>query len=152
MMAKSKQKKTVARARKSGRRTKKNQATLDGILEAIRAGITFERAADLHRVSRTAVYKWRLDDPEFDKDVLEAVVYSEAILVQRINDKSVDDWKAAAWMLERRHPEQYSQRREIDVTVTKSDGKDEVIAMMEQTRELYLGAENQKAESEDSTD
>ncbi len=151
-MGKSKQKKTVARARKSGRRTKKNQATLDGILEAIRAGITFERAADLHRVSRAAVYKWRLDDPEFDKDVLEAVVYSEAILVQRINDKSVDDWKAAAWMLERRHPEQYSQRREIDVTVTKSDGKDEVVAMMEQTRELYLGAENQKVESEDSTD
>ncbi len=151
-MGKSKQKKTVARARKSGRRTKKNQATLDGILEAIRAGITFERAADLHRVSRAAVYKWRLDDPEFDKDVLEAVVYSEAILVQRINDKSVDDWKAAAWMLERRHPEQYSQRREIDVTVTKSDGKDEVVAMMEQTRELYLGAENQKIESEDSTD
>ena len=151
-MGKSKQKKTVARARKSGRRTKKNQATLDGILEAIRAGITFERAADLHRVSRAAVYKWRLDDPEFDKDVLEAVVYSEAILVQRINDKSVDDWKAAAWMLERRHPEQYSQRREIDVTVTKSDGKDEVVAMMEQTRELYLGAGNQKIESEDSTD
>ncbi len=151
-MGKSKQKKTVARARKSGRRTKKNQATLDGILEAIRAGITFERAADLHRVSRAAVYKWRLDDPEFDKDVLEAVVYSEAILVQRINDKSVDDWKAAAWMLERRHPEQYSQRREIDVTVTKSDGRDEVVAMMEQTRELYLGAGNQKIESEDSTD
>ena len=151
-MGKSKQKKTVTRARKSGRRTKKNQATLDGILEAIRAGITFERAADLHRVSRTTVYKWRLDDPEFDKDVLEAVVYSEAILVQRINDKTVDDWKAAAWMLERRHPEQYSQRREIDVTVSRSDGKDEVVAMMEQTRELYLGAENQKIESEDSTD
>lgn len=151
-MAKSKQKKTMTRARKPGRRTKKNQATLDGILEAIRTGITFERAADLHRVSRTTVYKWRLDDPEFDKDVLEAVVYSEAILVQRINDKSVDDWKAAAWILERRHPAQYSQRREIDVTVTKSDGKDEVVAMMEQTRELYLGAENQKIESEDSTD
>jgi len=142
----------VARTRKSGRRSKKNQATLDGIIEAIRIGITFERAADLHRVSRTTVYKWRLDDPEFDKDVLEAVVYSEAILVQRINDKTVDDWKAAAWMLERRHPEQYSQRREIDVTVSRSDGKDEVVAMMEQTRELYLGAENQKIESEDSTD
>ena len=76
----------------------------------------------------------------------------EASLLQRINDKTTDDWKAAAWILERRHPEQYSQRREIDVTVTKSDGKDEVVAMMEQTRELYLGAENQKIESEDSTD
>ena len=142
----------MARTRKPGRRTKKNQATLDGILEAIRIGITFERAADLHRVSRATVYRWRNEDPEFDKDVLEAVVYSEAVLVQRVNDKSIDDWKAAAWMLERRHPEQYSQRREIDVTVTKSDGKDEVVAMMEQTRELYLGAENQKIESEDSTD
>jgi len=151
-MAKKNQKKTVARTRKSGRRSKKNQATLDGIIEAIRIGITFERAADLHRVSRATVYRWRNEDPEFDKDILEAVVYSEAVLVQRVNDKSVDDWKAAAWMLERRHPEQYSQRREIDVTVSRSDGKDEVIAMMEQTRELYLGAENQKIESEDSTD
>ena len=142
----------MARTRKSGRRSKKNQATLDGIIEAIRIGITFERAADLHRVSRATVYRWRNEDPEFDKDILEAVVYSEAVLVQRVNDKSIDDWKAAAWMLERRHPEQYSQRREIDVTVTKSDGKDEVVAMMEQTRELYLGAENQKIESEDSTD
>ena len=151
-MVKKSQKKTVARTRKSGRRSKKNQATLDGIIEAIRIGITFERAADLHRVSRATVYRWRNEDPEFDKDILEAVVYSEAVLVQRVNEKSVDDWKAAAWMLERRHPEQYSQRREIDVTVTKSDGKDEVVAMMEQTRALYLGAENQKIESEDSTD
>lgn len=151
-MGKSKQKKTVARARKSGRRSKKNQATLDGILEAIRVGITFERAAELHRVSRATIYRWRLEDPEFDKDVLEAIVYSEAILLQRIADKSTEDWKAAAWILERRHPNQYSPRREIEVNVTKSDGKDEVIAMMEQTRELYLGAENQKAESEDSTD
>jgi hypothetical protein len=151
-MVKKNQKKTVARTRKSGRRSKKNQATLDGIIEAIRIGITFERAADLHRVSRATVYRWRNEDPEFDKDILEAVVYSEAVLVQRVNDKSIDDWKAAAWMLERRHPEQYSQRREIDVTVSRSDGKDEVVAMMEQTRELYLGAENQKIESEDSTD
>lgn len=142
----------MARARKSGRRSKKNQATLDGILEAIRVGITFERAAELHRVSRATIYRWRLEDPEFDKDVLEAIVYSEAILLQRIADKSTEDWKAAAWILERRHPNQYSPRREIEVNVTKSDGKDEVIAMMEQTRELYLGAENQKAESEDSTD
>ena len=142
----------MAPARKSGRRSKKNQATLDSILEAIRIGITFERAAELHRVSRATIYRWRNEDPEFDKDVLEAVVYSEAILLQRINDKTADDWKAAAWILERRHPEQYSQRREIDVTVTKSDGRDEVVAMMEQTRELYLGAENQKIESEDSTD
>jgi len=142
----------MAPARKSGRRSKKNQATLDGILEAIRIGITFERAAELHRVSRATIYRWRNEDPEFDKDVLEAVVYSEAILLQRINDKTTDDWKAAAWILERRHPNQYSPRREIDVTVTKSDGKDEVVAMMEQTRELYLGAENQKIESEDSTD
>ena len=142
----------MAPARKSGRRSKKNQATLDGILKAIRIGITFERAAELHRVSRATIYRWRNEDPEFDKDVLEAVVYSEAILLQRINDKTADDWKAAAWILERRHPEQYSQRREIDVTVTKSDGRDEVVAMMEQTRELYLGAENQKIESEDSTD
>ena len=142
----------MAPARKSGRRSKKNQATLDSILEAIRIGITFERAAELHRVSRATIYRWRNEDPEFDKDVLEAVVYSEAILLQRINDKTADDWKAAARILERRHPEQYSQRREIDVTVTKSDGRDEVVAMMEQTRELYLGAENQKIESEDSTD
>ena len=136
-MAKKNQKKTMAPARKSGRRSKKNQATLDGILEAIRIGITFERAAELHRVSRATIYRWRNEDPEFDKDVLEAVVYSEAILLQRINDKTTDDWKAAAWILERRHPNQYSPRREIDVTVTKSDGKDEVVAMMEQTRELY---------------
>jgi len=142
----------MAPARKSGRRSKKNQATLDGILEAIRIGITFERAAELHRVSRATIYRWRNEDPEFDKDVLEAVVYSEAILLQRINDKTTDDWKAAAWILERRHPNQYSPRREIDVTVTKSDGKDEVVAMMEQTRELYLGAENQKTGSEDPAD
>jgi len=151
-MAKKNQKKTMAPARKSGRRSKKNQATLDGILEAIRIGITFERAAELHRVSRATIYRWRNEDPEFDKDVLEAVVYSEAILLQRINDKTTDDWKAAAWILERRHPNQYSPRREIDVTVTKSDGKDEVVAMMEQTRELYLGAENQKTGSEDPAD
>lgn len=151
-MVKKNQKKAMARARKPGRRSKKNQATLDGILEAIRVGITFERAAELHRVSRATIYRWRLEDPEFDKDVLEAIVYSEAILLQRIADKSTEDWKAAAWILERRHPNQYSPRREIEVNVTKSDGKDEVIAMMEQTRELYLGAENQKAESEDSTD
>lgn len=36
--------------------------------------------------------------------------------LQRIDGHAVDDWKASAWLLERRAPEQFAKRESLEVT------------------------------------
>ena len=42
--------------------------------------------------------------------------------------------RVLAWILERRWPERYSAKREIEVSTKKADGIPEVLAMLEQTQ------------------
>lgn len=120
-----------------------------GICEAIRRGMTFDRAAQLNGISRSTLSKWRNDDAEFSRLVDEACAVSEVLLLEAIQEKTSEDWRAAAWILQKRFPERYADRRELEVNVGKSDGRDEVIAMMEQTKELYLGSQKLTTDSEE---
>jgi hypothetical protein len=49
----------------------------------------------------------------FSDAVEAAIATSELRLVQRVVAAGHDDWRAAAWMLERRWPSRYSQRLDL---------------------------------------
>lgn len=151
-MVKNNQKRAITRTRKRGARSKKTPQVMAGICEAIRRGMPFERAAQLNGISRSTLLKWRNEDAEFSRLVDEACAVSEVLLLEAIQEKTSEDWRAAAWILQKRFPERYADRRELEVNVGKSDGRDEVIAMMEQTKELYLGSQKLTTDSEEPAD
>ena len=53
-------------------------------------------------------------------DFLESIEVAELIaedtLISKINDAASEHWQAAAWILERRHPEKYGRYTRSDVT------------------------------------
>ena len=52
----------------------------------------------------------------------EAKMRARARLAQHIVDRSAEDWKAAAWLLERLDPQTWPQKREVVVTTHVHQG------------------------------
>jgi len=96
------------------------------MVEALRQGNHLEVAAALGGLSREDVYKWMkrgLAEPEgdygqFAKDVKAAMAEAEVRSVQVIAEAAERDWKAAAWMLERRAPNRWGRPSQESVDLT----------------------------------
>lgn len=125
--------------RRRGRPDKLTPETQDRIVKMLLAGNYLETAAAAAGITKSTLYEWlrrgtRVRNGEvppskqsaFDKrasvfsDAVEkAAAQAEALMVQRITVASEEDWRAAAWRLERRHPDRWGRKR-LDVT---SDGE-----------------------------
>src|SRR4051794_39022230 len=98
--------------------SKLTEARLDQICERIAGtGCTLKAAAAEAGISRWTLYEWitkgRQETSGPYRDALERIeaakAQSEVLLLEHIVDAAPRDWKAAAWVLERRFPEHYSQ-------------------------------------------
>lgn len=96
---------------KKGRPSKFTKARKERVVQAIQAGCTYEMAADYAGVSRTTLWTWlkKGEDPKmksyctFLNLVKKAEVEGAMVHLGTISQASLKDWKASAWILERRH-------------------------------------------------
>src|SRR4051812_3365849 len=90
----------------------------ENIVRLIRAGNTIELAAEAAGISQATFYAWmargesgkRADAPfvDFRDAVEQGRAEAEAVLVTRIAKAAANgSWSAAAWLLERSHPERW---------------------------------------------
>ena len=119
------------------------------ICDHISNGVPLIAAAVASGISNTTIHRWRREKPEFNEMIEQAIGVSEARLAEAI--ANYDDWRAKAWILERRFPERWSKREQIDMNVSKSEGLEEIKMMMKQTDKL-LGIENSDQEGENRPD
>ena len=102
-------------------------------------------------IVRSTLHRWCEDDAELAAEVEAAIDVSKAVLINEVKalGEARQDWRAAAWMLERRWPQQFGARRDVDVTINKSDGSDVVVSMVAQAQQLIAeqGAEVDSAEA-----
>ena len=97
--------------KKKGRPSKFTKARRERIIKAIAAGCTYEMAADYAGISRTTLWSWlrQGEDPKkktyctFLNEVKSAEIEGAIVHLGTITQASAKDWKASAWMLERRH-------------------------------------------------
>lgn len=86
---------------------KRNRTALEAVCGALEAGATYELAAAAGGISYATLARWR----DSDEDAAAAMARSEQVAAQRwlacINRAADNEWRAAAWMLERRFPESY---------------------------------------------
>lgn len=93
---------------------------LQGILDGIAAGASVERSCQAVGIEHSKLYRWikqskRGDaSPELRKfaaDIDMAKGDSEVRCLQIIANAAPTQWQAAAWLLERRFPDQYALRK-----------------------------------------
>jgi len=119
------------------------------IVEAIRLGNTREAAAAYARVGERTLYRWLAKGQQARngskcrqlwQDVKEAENEAELTSVAIIRAAAEKQWTAAAWWLERRRPDQWGRKENLDITIRREA---ERIA-----KETGLGIEEIIAEAE----
>ena len=86
------------------KRSKKTPAVIQAILANLREGLTKEVACSQAGITRQTLYSWCENDEQLAMEVQAAVDVSQAVLIKAVTTASFTDWRAAAWMLERRYP------------------------------------------------
>ncbi len=109
------------------------------ICDLISKGVPLSAAASGSGINKSTLHRWRNEKEEFAEMVEQAIGVSESRLITQISTD--EDWRAKAWILERRFPERWSKREKIDMNVSKSEGLEEIKMMMQQTDHL-LGINN----------
>ena len=134
----------------------KTKKTREELLANLREGLTIKDACALAGINRCTYYSWLENGSEdWIQKVSEAESYAKAMLVQqvKIDGTAKQDWRAAAWLLERRWPEDYGPKRELDLNVgsTTDKGNELVSAMISQGQE-ELNPRDDEEDLEDTHD
>lgn len=120
-----------------GRPPKLTNEMIEKIADLIVAGKSIATAANLAGISESTIYRWlalgkKKNSEKIYKDLVERVYeaceFSEFEALQVLRQASMEgsNWRAAAWILERRHPEKYGKRavndesREINSSIPSS--------------------------------
>ena len=93
-----------------GRKSKYEPERVERLLEAIRLGATYRHACDYAGIHIDTFYGWQDKHPEFSEQIKLAEGAGVISNLQVIKTASAENWTAAAWLLERRHPEDYGRR------------------------------------------
>src|SRR5260221_313994 len=112
-----------------GRPTKFNADVQQRICEAVELGATYEDAAEYVGIAYETLRDWSNKNPVFSAALRASVGKATLGWLELIERAAVDDWRAAAWKLERRHPQRWGPRERIEVA--HSGGVDvQVLATM----------------------
>lgn len=103
------------------RRTKYTPERRDIIIEGVRTGLTYRLAAAGAGIHQDTITDWKAKHADFSERLLVAEAEAAQAAMDRIKTASKDDWRAAAWILEHRHPEDYGKQvvnQDINLTHT----------------------------------
>lgn len=133
------------------RPTKYDQPTADVILKAVAAGLPNETAAKLAGVTARTLYTWKKKGKAGEEpfvQFLHALMRSQADAVAKAVEAirsaaERGEWRAAAWWLERRHPDLYGsdrkRLRELEKLVNELGKK--VAGEIAPSHQLVIGGE-----------
>jgi hypothetical protein len=85
------------------------------ITDFLAQGMSRDDSCDLVGINQDTFYDW-MKRPEFSEAVLRAEKQCKQRNIVRIQNASKKDWRAAAWWMERKHPEEYAFTTKHDVS------------------------------------
>ena len=131
----------MSKAKKKMGRKSKKQAVREELLANLREPMSVRAACALSGVGKTTYYEWLENDPEFAEEAEAATRFAEAVCISRIKSLGEEkaDWRAYAWIAERRFRQEWGAKQEIELNQTVSDGGAAlVVQMIEQTDQRTL--------------
>lgn len=117
-----------------GRPPKLTHEMIEKIADLIVIGKPISVAANLAGISESTIYRWlsmgkKKGASKIYRDLVERVYEAcefsefEALQVLRQATLEGSNWRAAAWILERRHPEKYAKRSPQDENIESQNNK-----------------------------
>lgn len=85
------------------------------IVDAIKLGETFKGAAMAVGIAESTLWEWRHKYPKLSNDITKATSDMRRANIAYIAKKAPTQWQAAAWLLERRFPDEFG-RRNVEVS------------------------------------
>lgn len=110
------------------------------ILEALSQGASCKEAALMSSVSESTFHRWKKEDDEFAEQIKTAQFKAEAKIYFEMLE-SIDkarDWRGYAWLLERRFPERWGARRQVNISVPSPTSDKNHQALMDKFNELSI--------------
>jgi hypothetical protein len=117
-------------ANKVGRPSKLTATVKARLIDAIKRGASTEVACSAAGVGYSTVRDWIVigegrhatkkptrEFKEFSEDVTRAIADSEMALITKVQQGAGQDWRAAAWILERRFSDRWANTQRIEVKV-----------------------------------
>jgi len=118
--------------------TKRTDERVERILDALSNGQTRRVAAACGGVSDDTLRRWIQTDPELSLRVSAAESQAEMALVTCIRNAAGHDWRAAAWLLERRDPANWSLRQQLAVHATTQEPMKVIVEYVDQAAPAAL--------------
>jgi len=91
------------------------------ILAGIEGGLTETDAAQCAGIHRATLIRWKSEDPELPDRIAEAksrfVRTLTALILQHAASRFPNSWQAAAWLLERRFPDDFGPKQRLEVSL-----------------------------------
>ena len=100
---------------RAGQKTKKTPEYRKALIDAIELGLSDKSACEYACVTPAFFYDWIKTDIEFSEDVTRARGKFVSALQAQIRKAALEDWRAGAWLLSRRKPEEYAERQILSV-------------------------------------
>ena len=89
---------------------KYSDETAERICDGIRLGLTYRHAARYGGIDYSTFNAWMHRYSKFSEAVGHANATAAAVNMANIKAHATDDWRAAAWILEHRFPDDYGSR------------------------------------------
>jgi transposase len=114
------------------------------LLDNLRTGMSIEAACALVGITSRTYRRWRGEDEEWRAESDHAIRLSEPILLEKLKRMAEEkcDWRGVAWVLERKFPNEWGPRQEIELNHNQvNDGGAAMVAAMilqtdERTKQL----------------
>lgn len=95
------------------------QEQWDGFLRDVASGLSITDAAVNNRISRVAVYDKKDADKEFSNQLEQALIKPKSDALGLVKKASKTVWTAAAWLLERKWPDEFGLKQKLEYTIDK---------------------------------
>lgn len=112
-----------------GRPSKATDEIMKKVLDGIKAGLSYQGACGLARISFNTFNSWRKAGERADSgkffEFLKELSYAEAIAEAEQLKKIKDDpdTKYACWILERRHPDRWGKKEQVKQEISGPEGQ-----------------------------